>query len=186
MQHDKLVIGISIVAVAVVAGWLGGSFSAPTNVIRYVTKEVQPIIQQLGSASSPSIVNGCMEVNGVLQCSYKAAMTNSSTTCAFKLPNATTTLQSFVAHFSNPTGAFITEMGVGPQIAGAAATTTQIAELTPTVNGRAQTLSATSSMGIAPNELTDYLLPPNQFLTVRVGSSSPTLAGTCAAVVFGI
>lgn len=130
----------------------------------------------LSSASSPSVNGNCMEVNGVTQCFYAARMANASTTCAFKTPNATTSVVKFGASFTNTYGGtFDAELA---RATTQYATTTRLGyEGTAVVSGSLKSLNASSTGLVAE------VVPPNSFLNLKVGSSSPTLQGSCSAVV---
>lgn len=129
---------------------------------------------ELGSASSPSVVGNCMEVNGVTNCFYSQRMANASTTCSFK-PAATSTLVAFGAKITNSySGSYGVELA---KSATAYSTTTRLGyEATGIAAGNQNTIVASSSLGAA------QVFGPNDFANVKFGSSSPTVQGTCSAV----
>src|SRR3990167_7071347 len=65
-----------------------------------LTKEgdvIEPIRETppLGSSSGPSVINGCMDVDGVTRCYTRRELTVSTTTpCAIQTPAATSTLDT--------------------------------------------------------------------------------------------
>ena len=183
-MQQKTIVGVSVV-IALAFGAMF-FFSTRETVIEKVTNTVSEPVA--GSASSPSVIGGCMDINGVQHCTARVGMTNASTTCSMKLPPATSTLAVFTAHFSNPRGDLKAELGVGTKQSGdLAATTTRVA-IWSVLDATAVTVVATSGAQIVPNELTDLILPPNQYLNVRVASSSDTMVmqGTCSMEVITI
>lgn len=140
-----------------------------------------------GSASSPSVINDCMEVGGKQLCSWSQPMSDASTTCSRKVvATSTIPVGGVVAHFTNPRGNMNVEIGVGPQNTGVDATTTLLAHRETTTNLEPVTVVATSTMYSGAGELTDAIVAAGQFINVRVGSSSPNVEGRCSGVYWEI
>src|SRR5437763_111271 len=60
---------------------------------------------KLGTASSPSVSNGgCLDLNGTTVCYFGSSWMTASTSCAFKLPSATSTLKYAAAQIKNQQG----------------------------------------------------------------------------------
>jgi hypothetical protein len=91
---------IGVVAVLGVVLGLIGLPSNDVNTIKQVATEV--VKQNLGNASSPSVVDGCQEINGVTKCYRSVKMATATTTvCSLRSPRqATSTLVSFTANFN--------------------------------------------------------------------------------------
>lgn len=161
-------------------GWIGlqslKADGGPGNVGSQVQEE-----PQLGSASSPSVVDGCMEVNGVTTCYRSASMSNASTTCALRAPTATSTVSLATAKFTNTFGgSFDLEIAKAANIY---ATTTRLgyASAAVTSGSIGSFIVATST---APNAIgvdQAFVVAPSTYVNFKVGSSSPTLRGTCNA-----
>ena len=166
----KHLIVAGAVVLAIVLGVLGLIFLNVTK--------VDESVDSYGSASSPSVVNGCMEINGLTECRYGTRMvTNASTTCAFRSPSATSTLVRAAATVTNLYGGtFDLEFGKAATIM---ATTTSLGIVTSAVLNSTIVASSTPVNG---GELLTQIFPPNYWLNVKVGSSSPTIAGYCSAV----
>lgn len=136
-----------------------------------------PADQSLGSASSPSVVNGCQNINGVTVCFYNQAMRAASTTCSFKTPSATTTLVAAAAKVTNSYGSsFDVQWG---KAADAYSTTTSLGHGAGVSSGDVGTFVATSTFTDIENPTT--VLAPNTYLNFKIGSSSPTVNGSCSA-----
>jgi hypothetical protein len=85
---------LSAVVALVVAGVVVTIFQPEVSV---------PIIERpIGSASSPSVIDGCTTVEGVTKCYRAQKMATATTTvCSLRAPrNATSTLVSFTANFN--------------------------------------------------------------------------------------
>ena len=130
----------------------------------------------LGSASSPSVVNGCMDVNGVITCSYRTKMYTASTTlCQFKAPSATSTLRYAGAKYTiASTSATISTWAKGATYS---ASTTLFGSRN-TVAASAQ-LTHVASSTVANSQASDFDIAPNTFfgLTLQGGENSTDLTG---------
>lgn len=171
---EKIYVGI-VLALALAAGI-------------YIAKDTNPsVVDQYGSASSPSVVSGCMDIEGAKLCTYGTRMTNASTTCSFKLPPTATT--SVIAASATITdsygGSFAVEWGAGTT---AYATTTRLGYKPGAIaSGDKGTFSATSTMDTGADiEDESHVLAPASYLNFKVGSTSPTIAGYCYAQVMTI
>lgn len=135
------------------------------------------VVESLGGASSPAVVDGCMEVNGVTTCSYQQSMRNASTTCAFKAPidRKSVLIHSSVSVTDIFGGSYYVEFGKDTKID---ATTTSL-----TVSGvisAAATVIASTSPAASTNP--GIVFAAGSFLNIKLASSSPTVTGTCTAV----
>lgn len=103
-----------------------------------------PASPTLGGASSPSVINGCTEINGVTQCYSRVALRTATTTpCAIKSPAATSTLvlgsarltvsssTATVWTLAKSTTAFATTTSLGDSAVGASAQAGILATTTP-------------------------------------------------------
>ncbi len=135
---------------------------------------------KLGSASSPSVINGCMEINDTTVCYYGSAWAVASTSCQFKLPSATSSV-TFAAAYPKTMGgtANFGEWGYSKDVM---STTTSLGS--GTISATVQTvISASSSPGWTVNNVT-AMLPPGGYLVFKQGSTTPTgVTGRCSASV---
>lgn len=161
MKNNLVLVGVAVVLSVVLSVWL----------IRPGDKVVETII---GSASSPSVVDGCMDVNGVTKC-YRArdVRTSSSTICSMKSPTSTSTL--LTASLNTRTGsstALIYEFGRStlPD-----ATTTRIGSA---FVGAGQVTIVASSTASATN-----VFAPNTYLNVKYGGNDCVDGGACNTLV---
>lgn len=154
-------------AVAVLALVLSfAAFSQPGQVERVVEKVV-------GSASSPSVVGGCMDINGVTECHYRQAMKRASTTCAFKAPaNASSTLMYATAFFTeSAAGAYSLEWGKA--FNSAFATTTSLGNLNTAVAANGDyvfSASTTPTTQIDPAQA----IASTDWVNLKLGSTTPS------------
>ncbi len=134
-----------------------------------------------GASSAPSLVNGCLELNGTTECFYGSAWAQAaSTSCSFKLPGATTTLQFAAAQVRNQQGT--ANYGEWGWSYGIMATSTSLGggAISATLN----TVIVASSTGNSPNNVNPvYVLPPGGYLTFKQGSTTNTQVGRCSAQV---
>lgn len=144
----------------------------------FIPDEATPSV--FGSATSPSVINGCQEINGTTICDYGSAFTTASTTCAFKLPSATSTLQSAAARIANPQGtANIGEWGYSRTDSFSTTTSLGFALISATL----QTIIVASSTGTT-NLNPVNALPPGGWLVFKTGSTTPTgVTGRCSAEI---
>lgn len=144
----------------------------------------KPVVveQIVGSASSPSVINGAMEINGVTTYFYSSKMANASTTCSQRSPrNATTTLRYAAAKFTNTYGgSFDVQWGTDPNSAFATTTSFGYKAAAIASGDVGSFVASTSPLSTATLEDPYYLLAPGTWVNFKIGSSSPTLAGTCS------
>lgn len=134
--------------------------------------------QPVGSASSPSIVSGCQTINGATSCYFQQNMASASTTCSFPI-TATSSLDFAGAKFTNTYGgSFVVEWG---KASNRYSTTTTLGYAPGISSGSLGTFIATSTSADINDE--SGILSPGTYLDFKVGSSSPTLQGTCSAVI---
>ena len=140
-----------------------------------------------GSASSPSIIDGCMELGagGPTLCTYRVAMTNASSTCSFKTVMASSTLIRAVARTTNVQGGtFDLEFG---KAVTAFATTTSLGYAASVAAGT--TVTASSSPANVDNGANaPYNFSAGNYLNVKIGTTtvSSGLRGTCTALFLSI
>ena len=182
-MKDNLVSGAVFGGVALLIVVLGLSIIKPTIVVNAVNSV-------LGSASSPSVIGGIMEVEGV-QTLYKSSGFNSASTtiCSFKSPAATSTLAFGSVKISTATStAIVLEMGKSTSYA---ATTTRISYVAlgsgAQVTLNAFVASTTGTYGSLGQyhtaDETDLIFAPNTYFNVKYGASAvgPALGGSCKA-----
>ena len=149
-----------------------------------VTKVVETIKEQLGAASSPAVVEGCMDINGGKLCTYGQKMTNASTTCSFKLPTvASSTVVAAAASITNSFGGgFAVEWG---HAVTAYATTTSLGYRVGAIaSGDKGTFTASTTPLDMEDE--DFVIAPSRYLNFKIGSTSPTISGYCYAQVLNL
>jgi len=148
-----------------------------------VGQQVTQVIKELGSASSPSIVDGCMELGagGPTLCSYKVSMRAASTTCSFLTTIASSTLIRAVARVEKPYGGtFDLEFGKSANVM---STTTSLGYFTGITSGI--TLQASTSPLAFINSPTNFTA--GQYLNVKIGTTSVSnISGTCTAMFMSI
>lgn len=172
MNNSITALAVSLMAVA---GVVFLFFRGPALV------PVSNPVPEAGAISGPESTNPYQCYSGVCHYYYKTAMANASTTCAFKSPNATTTLVQGSAYIKSASGAtFTAEWG---NSASPNATTTLISRLLSA--GATSFVQASTTL---PNDaLTDLnVIPPATYVNFKVGSSSPTVSGTCSLTLRGI
>lgn len=165
--------------------WAIGAFAVVALLALYavfIKPSTTFVTNELGSASSPSVVNGCMEVNGQNLCFYSQRMANASTTCSFRA-QATSTVVSAAAKVTNAFGgSFDVAWGtsVSPN-----ATTTSLGYKIAAIASDQGTFVATSSLYAPGGTIEDptTVLGPGQYLNFKVGSTSPTVQGSCSAIL---
>lgn len=140
-----LAVGLSVLAIVV-------SFVGVTK----TPEVVYNTVEKFGSASSPSVVDGCMDINGVETCRYEAKMKTATTTlCAFRAPaSATSTLERAVVQFNHASSSavvvyiakavspFATTTNIVTEPLGAAAKGTLVLNATTTLDMDAATVFA--------------------------------------------
>lgn len=132
MSLQNLVIGV----IAVLALALGG--------LGYVSKAPAPAEKPLGG-TSPIVVDGCTEINGVTKCYRKVPFNTSSTTLASVVPPqmGTSTLTSLVAYVTTgTTTATLYEFGKSALYD---ATTTSMGRFTIPASGRVTMIASTTA-----------------------------------------
>ncbi len=137
----------------------------------------------LGAVSGPDISSPYQCINGLCTFYYRVPFAQATTTvCAIKSPNATTTIGSFTANFvtSSSTATNITLAKAATQYA----TTTLVGTLSIAANGSGTAIASTT-----PLLNTTNLVSPNTFLVTGMaggggGAFSPT--GTCNATLISV
>lgn len=163
---------VSVVASAVVVA-LGFALVRPA--------EITKVVENLGTASSPALVNGCEDKNGLTSCFYTQAMKEASTTCAFKSPTSTSTLEYAVAtvRTANVNGAFDLEWGKA-NTAFATTTTLGYGGVLVTDGNQVTLIASTTAIDLSDPA---RVIAPNQWVNLKVGSSTPdNLTGECAVL----
>jgi len=172
MKNNLIIIGIAVVLSVVLSGIL--------------TKPVQTVVERtVGSASSPSVIDGCMDVNGMVTCSYSTATTltsvgvASSTACSFRSPSATSTLvyASYKVASTSATATYL-EIGKGTSYF---STTTLLASgtISADVKGTFYTVATTTSSGGSTVDGA-FTITPSNWVVFRTGGSLQT-GGVCKA-----
>ena len=170
------------VFLAVVLGFLGLVYpksqvlvDATKIDVEEIARQVQDKLLSFGSASSPSVINGCMAVEGVERCynQKKLVATATSTPCSIQSPkHATSSLQSSALRIGTGTStaaAIWTSKGTT-----AFATSSQIGVAYTVASGaQATVVASTSATGIAA-----ALFAPGEWLIY-------TSAGNAGGFVFG-
>lgn len=148
---------------------------AATGAVFATKKDVQ--VPNIGAAS-PEFITNYISVGGMRQWSYKAAMASASTTCSFLSPAATSTLLYAGATFTNTYGgSFDVAWG---KAADPFATTTSLGYKPAAITSGDQGTFVATSSGATIEEPTS-VIAPSTYVNFKIGSSSPTLAGTCVA-----
>ena len=160
-----------------VLGIGGALITKDTNVTVNSPVSVEsPAGQFYGNASSPSLIDGCLDFGNSLYCQYSQGMKNASTTCSFRSPTASSTLVFASAQVRNAFGGtFAVEFGKSSSVM---ATTTSLGYITSVTGGTTIIASSTSNNG---GESLSQNFTSAQYLNIKVGSSSPTIAGNCVA-----
>ena len=131
--------------------------------------------QTYGSASSPSVVGGCMDIDGITLC-YKrqALLTATSTPCSIKSPAATSTLVRAAMKVAS-TSASATYIEFGKSTTPYATTTSLgIATLGANAQGTAVASSSTAWAGVDG----PIVFSPNTYLVVKTAGNTQ-IGGVC-------
>lgn len=178
MKQTLISAGVAVLVVV-----LGFVFFAPVKTV---------VERVVGSASSPSVLDGCMDVNGVTKCYKSSGLNQASTTiCSFKSPSATSTLdiKSGVKITTGTTTAIALEIGKSTVYD---ATTTRISYVT-LASGAQVTLNTfvASTTGVYGSlgqqhtaDETDIVFAPSTYLNVKYGAALGdlnVLVGSCKA-----
>lgn len=170
MSINNWVVSLLVVAVAGIGAY---TFTRPAP-----TVEVQS--PPLGSASSPSVIDGCIEVDGVTKCYRKMKMAQATTTvCALKAPTiASSTLIHLTvdATLSSTTATTVT---IAKANSGFATTTIIGNQVANAANAQFTIVASTTAAQNITGTATTF--NPGQFVVVGfsggIGTFSPT--GTC-------
>ena len=171
-MNNKIIVGVAAAVIAVLG---------------FVFTQQAPVVDTLGSASSPSVNGGCMEVEGITRCYKTSAMAQASTTCSFRSPTqASSTLVSAVGRITNAQGgAFDVEWGKA--VATQATTTSLGRALIAAATGQATAVASTSPVQTlaAGTSMVDSagVFAPGTWVNMKIGSTSvsSSFRGTCAA-----
>ena len=136
-----------------------------------------------GSASSPSVNGGCMDINGITTC-YAVGNTlasTASTTCSIKNPaHATSTIAYGIFDIAS-TSASASYIGMGKSLL-VDATTTSLATAAA-VAANVTTSFVTTRTAAGGGALTEMLGPNDYFVTKIVGVAPPQVGGQCRLMV---
>lgn len=135
---------------------------------------------RFGSASSPPVNGDCMEVNGVNHCYYSSAFNPASSTCQFKMPAATSTIEIATATMTNGRGTVL--FGEWGKSRDVNSTSTSLGFGSIGATAQYGTIIA-SSTGLLLNVNPVFVVNANSYLTFKVGSTSPSYTGKCIAEV---
>lgn len=161
-MKNNILVGIVVAVVVLV----GASLVLPS--------EVRTVVEKItvGSASSPSVVGGCMEVNGVTSCydsqvpraATSTAITN-ATFCSFKI-QATSTLVVATLKGTNDGYANTFEIGMANDHL---ATTTRLGWLTV---GSGLPFEMVASTSVRATGLVEGILIPGDFVNFKVATGT--------------
>lgn len=172
MNLKDLILGGAVVATIFLIAFVVFSLS-PTKTQK--TDVTQP--QTYGAAGSPIVSGGCMDVNGVVTCPSKFALTlATSTPCAVKSPAATSTLLAAAMRVSS-TSAAATYIEFGKATT-QYATTTSLGIVTLGANAQGTAIASTSRAW--PSIDGPTLFSPNTYLVVKIAGNTQ-IAGSCQA-----
>ena len=168
-------------AIAVLALLVGGYavFKAPVNTTTYIDQNGDV---QVGASSAPGIVGGCVDVEGINTCYTRRALSVGTTTsCAIRSPNATSTLKSFVARITG--GHQVSVVANVTKGAAMQASTTAISTNTTIAAGAQATIIATTSATSAVEENNRTFAPSNWVqANFQGGVGTASTTGVCQAV----
>lgn len=162
LKDWSLTVGLAIVGFVAVLGLNG-----PTTIVEKI----------IGSASSPSVIDGCMEVNGHTRCYNTRSMNTATTT-----PLAIRSPQTGTSTLALSAGCRFTVASTSAKQVRFARATTGFATTTYLFGG-ATTANGTEAV-IATTTTNDFVFAPGQYLVMSMvggtGTDSPT--GKCNAV----
>lgn len=171
----KYILPVGAFVIALAAMFIAQSKSpAPVPVITE-TPSTNPS-EQLGGIPGNEIQGNEFVLGGAHFFAYNSGLLNASTTCQFRLPAATSTEISAAVKFTNVFGgSFDVEFGRSLNVM---ATTTRISYKTG-VNSQASIIASTTVNAELDGSGT---FPPNSYLAVKIGSTTPTVKGSCSAL----
>jgi hypothetical protein len=135
----------AIAAVAIIA-LMGLGRSEPVNTVveRVIEKQ-----QELGAANSPAVIDGCVEIEGVVKCYRSARLNTASTTqCSFRMTATSTVVATTVRVDSSSTSAQTLQVGYGTH---SNATTTRVGTNVAIAANAAGSLIGSTTPALAPN-----------------------------------
>ena len=163
-----------VLAVAVVIA-IGGAYAFPS-----VRVQVQ---KELGAQPQQVTDGDCLFSQGTRICTYTQKMSNASTTCSFKSPAASSTVEAFATFTNTYGGSF--DVAWGKSTSAYATTTSLGYKAAAIASGDLGTFVASSSDQLLALSTTmedpASIIAPSTYVNFKVGSSSPTLAGKCTA-----
>ncbi len=171
-MKSKITLGVALVAIVIA---IGGFFREP---------QVQQAVQQQLGGQSVSVTDGdCLFSQGTHICTSKQLMKNASTTCSFKSPTASSTVEAYATFTNTYGGSFDVAWAKSTS---AFATTTSLGYKAAAISsGDTGTFVASSSDQLLALSTTmedpASIVAPNTFVNFKVGSSSPILTGMCVA-----
>lgn len=181
---------LAVAGVLVVAGlWYGATHPKPQMVIDGTQVDVTAIAQavldkveqNLGAASSPAVVDGCTEIDGVTRCYRSSSMTqNASTTCTLRAPTSgTSTLTFAAARFNTASTAALTWVEIG-KAASIQATTTVLGRGYFAADTKGTVLATTTPLDALDEDKT---FNPGWYLNVKIpgGGTGSAPIGKCVA-----
>lgn len=142
--------------------------------------------KSFGNSSSPSVIDGCMEVNGEMTCYNRSiARTATNTPCAFRSPAATSTLR-FGAYKISSTSAATLVLDIGKATT-PFATTTSLGSAAVAADAQGTYLASTTPSGVAAGQTildAAWVFAPSTYFVVKVGGTAAGMAqtgGSCVA-----
>lgn len=142
----------------------------------FLIKKEAPAL--VGGGGGPDFITNYLSVGGVRTWEYKAAMANASTTCSFLSPAATSTLSYAGATITNSYGG--TFDAAWGKAANAFSTTTSLGYISAAIASGAQGTFVASSTAVDIKDGSG-VIAPSTYVNFKIGSSTPTLTGTCVA-----
>lgn len=137
--------------------------------------------QPVGSASSPSVVGDCMEVNGVSTCFYSQRLALASTTCSVRVPFEAELVSATANVAAAPLGTTQYEFGLA---ATAFATTTSLGRGVIASGAQGSLVASTTQVNTGHIVDQTTVLTAGSFVNLKVGTSTPTgQTGVCNVVL---
>jgi len=179
----------SALVVVLAGGYVVSAFSGDTpkivvegNYIEAPTTIVPPQQEELGAAPGPDIYYPYLSINDVMSFyDSKETLSGTSTVCAIKSPNATSTLDVGSVYFRGVATSTATVISIAKSATAFATTTLLGADVTIGAGAQGYTIASTTSATYA----NQYVFAPNQYFVVGVkGITAGQLAtenidGTC-------
>ena len=175
-MNDKIIGGIAVLALVV-----GGFAFFQSDKITTVIREDGTVV---GASSGPSIIDGCMDVNGTQVCAVTKAFSAASTTCSFPIRLASSTLVRATARATNLQGDTLF-VGWG-KAQNAFSTTTGLGEAVGVTGGTFVASSTPQGTYTPSSKNPASHFTAGDFLNFKVGSTSFSGTGVCSVLYMSI